>query len=73
MKRGTISISKTVCNKCGKKLDFWDKQENFSLRGIFGYGTVFDGEKYKLNLCCDCMEKLVKKCAISPIIERGDN
>lgn len=47
------------CNKCGKEMDIWDRQENFSINGICGYGTKYDGSKIQLNLCCDCMEELI--------------
>lgn len=31
------------CNKCGKKLDFWDVQEDFSMQRNLGYGSKYDG------------------------------
>lgn len=58
-----------VCNKCGKKLDMWDIQENFSIETKLGYGTIYDGDKLNMRLCCKCMERLVDECIISPIIE----
>lgn len=62
--------SEVLCNKCGKKLDIWDIQENFSIHGRFGYGTKYDGADYELDLCCDCMEKLIAECVISPILTK---
>lgn len=59
----------TVCNKCGKKFDIWDTQENFSIYTRLGYGTKYDGDNLELDLCCECMEKLIAECAISPIKE----
>ena len=59
---------KHICNKCGKEFDIWDKQEDFSIYRVAGYGTKFDGSKIELDLCCECMEKLVDECIISPII-----
>lgn len=56
------------CNMCGKKMDFYDIQENLSLRGEMGYGSVHDGECYCLDLCCECMDKLIDKCKISPLV-----
>ncbi len=56
-----------ICNKCGKKFDFWDTQEDFSIKKSLGYGTKYDGSTLELNLCCECMEKLIEECAISPI------
>ena len=59
---------KMRCNKCGKEMDIWDRQENFSINGICGYGTKYDGSKIQLNLCCDCMEELIDTCVVSPVI-----
>lgn len=58
-----------VCNKCGRVFNIWDTQENFSIKRSLGYGTIYDGDKLDINLCCECMEKLIEECAISPIIE----
>ena len=58
-----------VCNKCGKKFDIWDVQENFSINTLLGYGTKYDGDKLELHLCCNCIEKLVDECVVSPIKE----
>lgn len=55
------------CNKCGKKMDLWDIQEDFSIYTTCGYGTKYDGSKIELDLCCDCMEKLIKDCKINPV------
>ena len=63
--------SRTVCNMCGKTFDIWDTQEDFSLHREVGYGSKYDGSVINLDLCCECMDKLIdnisKKCAISPI------
>ena len=56
-----------VCNKCGKKLDLWDAQEKFSISRKLGYGTKYDGATLILNLCCECMDKLIDECKGSPI------
>lgn len=59
-----------TCNKCGKKFDFWDTQEEFSIhKRQLGYGTVYDGLGLELDLCCECMEGIISNCKISPIIE----
>lgn len=60
---------KTVCNKCGKEFDLWDAQEDFTIEGVLGYGTKYDGDKLKIHLCCDCMEKLIDECVVSPIFD----
>lgn len=58
------------CNKCGRKFDLWDVQEDFSIKRELGYGTRYDGDKLNFRLCCDCMNELIESCAISPITER---
>lgn len=59
----------TICNKCGKTLDLFDKQERFVFRRKCGYGTKYDGMGIELNLCCDCMEELITACKVSPVLE----
>jgi hypothetical protein len=55
------------CNRCGKTLDLWDVQENYSLQKHLGYGTKYDGSNLDLQLCCECMDKLIEECVISPV------
>lgn len=55
------------CNKCGKQFDLWDFQEGFSITQTLGYGTKYDGDSLDIHLCCDCMEKIIDACIISPI------
>lgn len=62
-------VEEIICNKCGKKFDIWDAQERFAIYRRLGYGTKYDGNNLELDLCCDCMEKLVDECIISPIVE----
>lgn len=58
-----------ICNKCGKELDIWDKQEEFSLHKNLGYGTAYDGMRLELDLCCKCMEELIVSCSENPLID----
>lgn len=64
-----ILQDKQVCNLCGKELDFFDRQENFTIHTRIGYGSVHDGDKVHLQFCCDCFDKVVAMCAVSPIEE----
>lgn len=67
----TPESTQQYCNRCGRPLDFWDLQEDFSIHKYeLGYGTKHDGDSVDLQLCCDCFDKLVEECAISPIKER---
>lgn len=59
---------KTQCNLCGKIFDYFDDQHAFKLVRRLGYGSIHDGEDMELDLCCSCMDKLIEKCKISPII-----
>ena len=56
-----------VCSVCGKQLDLWDIQEDFTIHKRLGYGTKYDGDDICLKLCCECMEKLIDSCAVSPL------
>ena len=58
-----------VCNHCGKELDFFDRQEDFSIHKQIGYGSAHDGDIVCMRLCCDCFDKLIDECCISPIEE----
>lgn len=61
------------CNLCGKILDVWDLEEDFTIhKECLGYGTIFDGDKAHLRMCCHCFERLAKQCVISPIEYKQD-
>lgn len=58
---------KRVCNICGKELNLFDEQENFSHEGVVKYGSVFDGDEISLNICCSCMDKIIMSCKVTPL------
>lgn len=60
-----------VCNRCGRELDFWDVQEDFTIHRHIGYGSVHDGDIVNLHLCCGCFDKIVDECKVSPVEEVG--
>ena len=61
-------MKKCYCNLCGKEMDFWDVQEEFSIKSFnIGYGSKHDGDSLELDLCCDCMDELIDRCKINPI------
>ena len=62
-------MQKITCNMCGKEFDDWDMQEDFSIHGCIGYGSKFDGLYLRLDLCCDCMDNLIRSCKIPPVSE----
>jgi len=60
------------CNFCGKVLDVWDEQNDFSaLKEEIQYGSKYDLSKLKVRLCNDCFDLLMDtfrdKCCIDPI------
>ncbi len=59
-----------VCNICGRKFDMYDANEDYNITWDLGYGTKYDGKYLDLHICCDCMEKLIDNCKVSPIAEQ---
>lgn len=57
------------CSKCGKEFDEFDMLAEFNISTRIGYGSVHDGEFLDLHLCCECMDKLIADCAVSPVSE----
>ena len=61
------------CNLCGKILDALDLDEDLTIhKERLGYGSIFDGDKAHLQLCCHCFDRLAKRCVISPIEYKQD-
>lgn len=58
---------KMQCNMCGKSFDTFDEQGGVSICKTLGYGTKYDGEILRLDLCCECLDNLIDKCVLSPI------
>lgn len=66
--RSKDTIPQTRCNLCGNVLDEFDLQEDFSFQKRLGYGTKYDMDFLNLKICCQCMEKIIDGCKITPII-----
>lgn len=64
---------KKVCNVCGRELDFFDLQQDFTIHRKIEYGSIFDGDIVDMQLCCDCFDDLVNECKVSPITEVSDD
>lgn len=61
------------CNYCGKPLDFWDEQEDFSIiKRRLGYGSTHDGDALELRLCTDCLDRIASVCVFNPFIEADE-
>ena len=61
-------LNRNICHYCGHELNEFDLQEEFVIQTIPGYGSNYDMEEISLRLCCDCFDKLVEECAISPVV-----
>ena len=61
------------CNMCGKSFTFWDNQENFCLDHRVGFGSSYDLHRIRLNLCCNCFDKVMDwihpQCMHNPVSE----
>lgn len=58
---------KRVCNRCGKEFDIFDLQQDFTIHKQVQYGSVYDGCYVDYHLCCDCFDRAVQECKVSPI------
>ncbi len=56
------------CNHCGKQLDELDMRESFTIHTTAGYGSKYDLNEIDLRLCCDCFDRLVDECVLSPVV-----
>lgn len=61
------------CNICGSRMDFWDIQEDYTIHTTAGYGSKYDEEEIELHICCDCMDKIIDSCAVSPLAKFSRN
>jgi len=52
--------AKTKCSVCGKSFDFWDIALGSNRLDFYaGYGSRHDGERFVLNFCRDCFDKVL--------------
>lgn len=63
---------KKLCNCCGKELDFFDLQQDFTIHKNIGYGSIYDGDSVHFQICCECFDKIAEECVVFPIIEGGE-
>ena len=54
------------CNICGKEIPDIER-DHFSIKGRIGYGSKHDGDELELDICNDCLDKLIEKCKLWPI------
>lgn len=65
------------CNMCGVSFSDLDEQLDFGFDMILPYGSKHDMAHVRLDLCCECTDRLfdeyiVPKCKINPLVEVVD-
>lgn len=55
------------CNICGETLSYVDVVSGISLEKIISYGSIHDGGKLDIHICCNCMDDLIDRCTIYPV------
>ena len=53
-------MKKQRCTMCGKKFELYDEYADLCFEKQIGYGSVHDGESYKINFCCSCFDRLAE-------------
>lgn len=49
-------------------MDEFDVMSDFIISKEIGYGSVHDGEKVNMRLCCACFDRITHACVIDPFI-----
>ena len=69
-KKRLITV-KVACDENGKAFDSYDYHHDLCFDKCMGYGSTHDLERVRLNLCCDCFDKILDwvlpQCKINPI------
>lgn len=60
-----------ICNMCGREFDRYDLEQGIGLAGRLKYGSIYDGRKYALDLCCSCFDNIIDECVVSPLEDDG--
>lgn len=63
----TIEEEKPWCNMCGKIMDIIGIENGIHVKKPIGFGSIHDGGKLDIHICCDCMDDLIDKCDIYPV------
>ena len=56
-----------VCNLCGKRFDRKDVRQNFTIKSVVGPGSDYEGSRVIMRMCCDCFDRILEGCEVSPI------
>ena len=57
------------CNLCGKEMDNYSFCDSMALEDMLGYESKFDGRTIELDLCPECVDKLIEQCVIPPFVD----
>lgn len=57
------------CSMCDKEFDIYDEQLSFEYIRRITYGSKHDEEDCRLQLCCDCFDKVID--LISPMCKHS--
>lgn len=64
---------KHICNYCGKELDGDNEWNHATCTTHLGYGSKYDGDCFRLDLCTACTDKFIDLirplCKEDPISE----
>ena len=50
-------MKKQSCTMCGRRFQLNDKYADLHFEKQIGYGSIHDGETFKIDLCCECFDK----------------
>lgn len=53
-----------VCSACGKQFDIFDTKNNINIHQNIGYGSIYDGMHLDIDLCCGCLDRMIKLISI---------
>ena len=57
------------CNLCGKEIDNYSYYDSLAIEDVLGYESKYDGKRIELDLCPECVDKLIEKCVLSPFVD----
>lgn len=58
-----------VCNVCGNEFDLYDEYQDISVCRKIGYGSKYDEDTLKFDMCCDCFDMVIDM--INPICKHS--
>lgn len=65
-------MTRYICNICGKEFDEYDMRHMFSMYRRMGYGSKHDGQTFSIDICVDCIDRIIDSCKIDPFIKNEE-